>query len=195
MASKGRRWLLFISLLAIIGFALNLYTSATFEAPPFPGVAGNLSAPFAPGGPFGPFLRARLGLPLHSMFLASALLIVAVVPVSYYIVSESLEQNLEAKFNLISKLVKGGRVPKAGPSADGEIVLKFLNPGERKVVEALVRKKGEMMQAELSRLDGMDKLRTHRAIRDLARKDVVSVHARGKMNLVSLSKDVRELFG
>jgi uncharacterized membrane protein len=130
------------------------------------------------------------------MFLASALLIVAVVPVSYYIVSESLEQHLEAKFSLISKLVKGGRMLKAGPAAEGnEIVLKFLNPGERKVVEALIHKKGEMMQAELSRLDGMDKLRTHRAIRDLARKGVVSVHARGKTNLVSLSKDVRELFG
>jgi len=195
MGSRGKRWLLFISLLAMVGFVLNLYTSATFEAPPFLG-AGNQSRPEAPAGPFEPFFRARLGLPLHSMFLASALLIAAVVPVSYYIVSESLEQNLEAKFSLISKLVKGGRMLKSGPAAEGkEIVLKFLNPSERKVVEALIRKKGEMLQAELSRLDGMDKLRTHRAIRDLERKGVVSVHARGKTNLIALSKDVRDLFG
>lgn len=209
MDLKGKKWLLLIALLAFAGFLANLYFSASFELPvqsdlrtPPAGnqsaFAANQSRPFAP---FDPFLRGRLGIPVHSMFLSSALLIAAVVPASYYVLSESLEQKLEMKFNLISKLVKGGSAaPKRERSEGGahgmedrDIVLKFLNPSERKVVGALIRKRGEMMQAEISRMDGMNKLRTHRATKDLERKGIIVREGHGKTNRIILADDIKEV--
>ncbi|MFH1623045.1 MAG: hypothetical protein ABIA12_00795 [Candidatus Aenigmatarchaeota archaeon] len=214
MAFKNKRWLLLISLAAFVSFLLNLYLSASFEfpgrfdarIPPLGNQSGlaanksglddNQSRLFEPSWPFDPFFRGRLGIPVHSMFLSSALLIASVVPASYYLLSESLEHKLEMKFNVISKLVKGGRsASKSAPRMDDNgIVLKFLNPNERKVVGALIGKKRDVLQSEISRMGGMDKLKTHRAIKDLERKGIIVREGYGKTNRVMLTEDVRKLF-
>lgn len=217
MDMKNKRWLLLIALLAFAGFAANLYLSSSFELtaqsdarlPPFSNQSAsefNQSAlavnQSRQSEPFDPFFRGRLGIPVHSMLLSSALLVAAVVASSYYLLSESLEQKLEMKFNVISKLVKGGRASAerargdAGPSRmdDTGIMLKFLNPNERRVVGFLIGKKREVLQSELSRIDGMNKLKTHRAIKDLERKGIIVRESVGKTNRVTLTADVKKLF-
>jgi len=65
--------------------------------------------------------------------------------------------------------------------------------GERKVVETLIGKKGEILQSEISRIEGMTKLKTHRAVRDLERKGIIKRESYGKTHRIILSKDIKEL--
>jgi len=57
----------------------------------------------------------------------------------------------------------------------------------------LVEKKGEALQSEISREEGMTKLKTHRAVRNLEVKGIVKRYLHGKTYRIVLSKDVKEL--
>lgn len=194
MVVKKRKWLLLISIIAIIGFLGILYTSIEHletSAPEEPIIR-------EPPGPFEPFMRERLRIPIYTLPLSSILLIAAVIPMSYYFISKRLEEKLEIKFNLISKIMKknnstSNNISNNTPGIDDkDIILKFLNLGERKVVESLIKKKGEILQSEISRMEGMTKLKTHRAVRDLERKGIIKRESHGKTNRIILSKDIKE---
>ena len=64
---------------------------------------------------------------------------------------------------------------------------------ERKVVERLIEKKGDVLQSEISKMEGMNKLKTHRAVIDLERKGIIKRESYGKTHHITLSKDVKEL--
>jgi len=73
-----------------------------------------------------------------------------------------------------------------------ELILKFLNEDERKVVQKLIENNGKALQAEITRLDGMSKLRTHRAVRKLLSKNIVEIEKYGKTNVIKFSKEIKE---
>jgi len=186
MIIEKRKWLLLVSVIAIIGFFVILFinvfeTSETLE-------------PRVPPGPFESF-RYRPMIPIYSLPLSSVLLTVAIVPLSYYFISKKLEEKLERNFNIISKLMKKNNSVSNNTSPeidDKNIILKFLNPGERKVVEALIEKNGEILQSEISRMDGMTKLKTHRAVRDLERKGIIKRESHGKTHRIILANDIKD---
>lgn len=193
MIIKKRKWLLLISIIAIVGFLSILYisifeTSETLET----------IEPITrePPRSFEPFFRARSTIPIFILPLSSVLLIIAIVPMSYYFISKRLEEKLERKFDVISKLMKKNNSVSNKTTKeidDKNIILKFLNLGERKVVEALIEKKGEILQSEISRMEGMTKLKTHRAVRDLERKGIIKRESHGKTHRIILSKDIKEV--
>jgi DNA-binding MarR family transcriptional regulator len=107
-----------------------------------------------------------------------------------------LEEKLEANLNIISKLVKKRNSVLSKNSIKTyykNIILKFLNFGERKVMEKLIEKRGETLQSEITRLEGMTKLKAHRAVRNLEKKGIIKVEKYGKTNRIILSKDVRDI--
>lgn len=189
---EKRKWLLLISIIAVAGFLIIVYItifklSETFK--PEEPVAGE------PPSQFAPFMGNRVRIPIYILPLSSALLIVAIVPMSYYFISRRLEERLGKKFDIISKLMKKNNSVSNKIHIkidDKNIILKFLNFGERKVVEALVGKKGEILQSEITRMEGMTKLKTHRAVRDLERKGIIKRESRGKTHLITLSKDIEK---
>jgi uncharacterized membrane protein len=71
------------------------------------------------------------------------------------------------------------------------IVLKFLNSSERKVIEALIEKEGKILQSEITRMKGMTKLKTHRAVTDLEKKGIITRESYGKTYRIFLSEDVK----
>lgn len=73
-----------------------------------------------------------------------------------------------------------------------DIIFKFLAREERKVVEKLLENKGRMLQADITRLEGMNKLRSHRTIKKLVEKGIVKVEGYGKTNEIRLAKDITE---
>ena len=182
-----------VSLIAVVGFLITVYISIfkiseTFE-PKQP-------ITIEPPNSFGPFVGNRTRIPLYILPLSSVLLIISIVPMSYYFISRRLEERLEKKFDIISKLMKkNNSVSNKTPIKIGDknIVLKFLNFGERKVVEALVEKKGEILQSEINRMEGMTKLKTHRAVRDLERKGIIKRESHGKTHRIILSKDIESI--
>ena len=85
---------------------------------------------------------------------------------------------------------KGQAGDSSKPAKFNSATLKFLQGDERAIVKRLVEKGGEAMQSELTHIDGMTKIRSHRAIRKLEQKEVVRVVPKGKTNLVKLTGDL-----
>jgi DNA-binding MarR family transcriptional regulator len=187
MDKKNRRWLLIISVLAIISFLVILFFSIS-EMPERP--IPIWYRPLIIG------LRGPRPIPVHILLIPSVLLIVATIPISYYFMSQRLEKKLENNMIVISKLIKKNNSVSTEDSTEKDnknIILKFLNPSERKVIEKLIETKGSILQSEISRIEGMTKLKTHRAVKDLERKGVIKRESYGKTHRIILSTDIKDL--
>ena len=91
------------------------------------------------------------------------------------------------------KLVNKNNIKKNSVEINKDAILKLLNFNERKVLEKLIDKKGETLQSEISRMKGMNKLKTHRAIKNLEMKGVVEIEDYGKTKRIILAKDVKNI--
>lgn len=186
MYKKNRRWLLLISIPAIIGFLIVFFLNI-IERPEE--VAQQPQPPTW-------FRNEYRRIPIINVFLSPVLLTIAVIPISYYFISQKLEEKLEKNLGIISKLIKkNNSVSNKSPIEidDKNIILKFLNPSERKVIEKLIERKGKTLQSEISQMEGMTKLKTHRAVKDLERKGIIVRESYGKTNRIILSKDIKDL--
>ena len=200
MIIEKRKWLLIVSITAIVSFLITLFYISIFSSETFYQNINNSAMPNATDmrGPL-PQFGEHPRLPFYVLPLSSVLLVVAIIPMSYYFISLRFEKSLEKKFDVISKLMeKNSSVSNMTTKKrdhkkdDKNIVLKFLNPGERKVVETLIEKKGEVLQSDITRMEGMTKLKTHRAVRDLERKGIIKREAHGKTHRIILSKEIKE---
>ena len=125
------------------------------------------------------------------------LMVVIIVPISYYVISKRLEEKMEKNLSAITKMVEHkvkSDVKKENlqTNTNGSI-LKLLNSNEKKVVEKIIENKGSALQSEISRMEGMTKLKAHRAVKELERKGIVKLEQYGKTNRIILAKDIKEV--
>jgi len=73
-----------------------------------------------------------------------------------------------------------------------DVLLKLLNPEERKVVNLLVENNGKILQAEATRLPGMTKVKSHRIIRRLLDRGVIETEKLGKTKIIRFTKEIKE---
>jgi len=73
-----------------------------------------------------------------------------------------------------------------------EIILKFLNEDEKKLVNLLVESNGKVLQAEVTRLPGMSKVKSHRVVQKLIDRGVIEKESIGKTNVLKFSKEIKE---
>jgi uncharacterized membrane protein len=187
LVKKNRRWLLFIAIPAIVCIALIFFFS-TFETHTYQTREGY---PIVYREP----LSSRALIPAYILWTSSILLIFAIVPISYYLVSRKLEERLEKNMKLISKVIdknNSASKKKAIKMDNKEIIFKFLNLNERKVLEKLIEREGIVIQSEINLIEGMTKLKTHRAVKDLERKSIIKTESYGKTNRITLSNEIRE---
>ena len=190
MDVKNRKWLLPISALAVMLFLVifffNISEVKTFEKPSK--IGSNFSD-------IDKTEVHRIHIPLfYRLILSPALLMIATVLASYYFISRRLEEQLEKNMALILKLLdKKNSIPKTSiKKVEHNAILRFLNASERKILEKLIENKGTALQSEISRAPGMNKLKTHRAIKDLERKGILKTESHGKTNLIILDDDIRD---
>lgn len=177
MINRNRRWLLVLSALAIISLIV-IYLSVFFETPPH-------TTGFSPG--YRP-------VPIHSIFLSPLFLIIAIIPLSYYFIARKFEEKMESNLKAIFKLMNKNNIKtKSFIQINKDAILRFLNLNERKVLEKLIDKNGETMQSEITRMEGMSKLKTHRAIKNLEIKGVIRAERHGKTKRIILSKDIKNM--
>ncbi|MCX6799479.1 MAG: hypothetical protein NTW59_05295 [Candidatus Diapherotrites archaeon] len=72
------------------------------------------------------------------------------------------------------------------------VMLRFLNPDERKLVNLLIENNGKVLQAEVSRLPGMGKVKSHRVVQRLIDRGVIEKETLGKTNIVRFAKEIKE---
>ncbi len=187
LVRKNRRWLLLIAIPATVCIALIFFFS-TFETHTYQTHEGY---PIVYREP----LSSRALIPAYILWTSSILLIFAIVPISYYLMSRKLEERLEKNMKLISKVIdknNSASKKKKMKMDNKEIIFKFLNLNEKKVLEKLIEREGIVMQSEINLIEGMTKLKTHRAVKDLERKSIIKTESYGKTNRITLSNEIKE---
>ena len=66
-------------------------------------------------------------------------------------------------------------------------LVQFLNKDEKLVVQKLFENNGKVLQAEISRTEGLGKVRSHRVIQKLVDRGVITVEHYGKTNIIKLT--------
>lgn len=113
---------------------------------------------------------------------------------SYYFIARKFEEKMESNLKAIFKLMNKNNIKtKSFIQINKDAILRFLNLNERKVLEKLIDKNGETMQSEITRMEGMSKLKTHRAIKNLEIKGVIRAERHGKTKRIILSKDIKNM--
>jgi uncharacterized membrane protein len=136
-------------------------------------------------------------IPNYVWWFSLILMIVIIVPISYYVISKRLEEKVEKNLNAITKMVnykvKPGTNKEDLKLNGNSSILKLLNANEKKVMEKIIENEGSALQSEISRMEGMTKLKTHRAVKELERKGIVKLEQYGKTNRIILAKDIKEV--
>jgi uncharacterized membrane protein len=71
-------------------------------------------------------------------------------------------------------------------------LVQFLNKDEKLVVQKLIDGDGKVLQAEITRMEGLGKVKSHRIIQRLVDRGVIEVEGFGKTNIVKLNKNIKE---
>jgi len=89
-------------------------------------------------------------VPNYILWLSMILMIAIIVPISYYFISRRLENKLEKNMEILFKLIKkhdnNDNSKRKIENRNTPLILKFLKPDERKVVETLIENKGKVSQ-------------------------------------------------
>jgi uncharacterized membrane protein len=133
-------------------------------------------------------------IPLPIFWLTSLFLFLGTIFLSYWFVSRRLEKKIEKMIKVIERSIEvktqdNRNIPF---DSDRDLILRFLSYGERKVIEKLIEKGGVILQAELSRIEGMNKLKAHRAVQELLKKGLVRKEKVGKTFKIYLNEDVKD---
>lgn len=72
------------------------------------------------------------------------------------------------------------------------VILKLLQPDERRAMERIIANGGKAQQAEITYLEGFTKVKAHRTVEALVRKGVLRKEKMGKMRLITMDEEVYE---
>jgi len=74
-----------------------------------------------------------------------------------------------------------------------QTLIQFLNKDEKLVVQKILENDGKAFQSEISRIEGIGKLKSHRIIQRLSDRGVIEIEKHGKTNIIKLSKNIKEV--
>lgn len=176
---NSKMWLLIISVISLLSFFILI-------------IYGLTAAPHGDGADD----RGHPAIPTYIISIAGIVLIIALIPLFYYLIYNGLEKNYEKNMEILSKTINENKNTddKTSSSTDfTKVFLKFLSYNEKKVINKIIEKKGKVLQSEISRLESMGKVKTHRAIKDLEKKGIIIVEKYGNTNRIILSEDLSNI--
>jgi|GEM_PF-1444089 len=74
-----------------------------------------------------------------------------------------------------------------------DVILLFLGIEEKKILKHLVSKKGTTTQADISRIEGMNKVKAHRSLQKLQDKQILIITPHGKVRNIQLKEDILDI--
>ena len=144
-----------------------------------------------------PFSQESCGcqdrIPDHYYLIFVIALILTSIPITYHYISKKMEQKLNEHVKSLSRIVnKNKDQKKKNNLSKEENILKFLNLPEQKIVQILLKNNGEMLQSQMSKTEGMTKLKVHRILKSLEEKKIVLAVHHGKTKKISLTNDFKK---
>ncbi len=74
-----------------------------------------------------------------------------------------------------------------------KIILNFLNSHERSVIERLIENNGSSYQYEINHIKGLNRVKTHRILKNLENNGIIKRETYGKINRITLNKDLYDV--
>ncbi|MFH1235233.1 MAG: hypothetical protein V1493_06485 [Candidatus Diapherotrites archaeon] len=71
--------------------------------------------------------------------------------------------------------------------------IQFLNKDEKKILQKILEGGGKVYQSEISRIEGIGKLKSHRILRRLEDRGAIEIEKAGKTNIVKLPKHIKDV--
>lgn len=121
-------------------------------------------------------------LPPHILIPVVAFAGILIGTLVYYLLSEKI---VEQETTLVKQ--------EKTLENNAKVILNFLTPNERKVIHTLLENNGKVKQYELTYLPGLNKVKTHRIIKDLAAKGVIKKEKLGRVNRIVLDKELYQV--
>lgn len=136
-------------------------------------------------------------IPNYTLWIALVVLIILITPLSYYFISHKLEAKMQKNIQTITKLMDNktqtSPAEEQKTTTKDESILRLLNTNEKKVIEKIRENKGTVLQSEISRIEGMTKLKSHRAVKELHKKGIIILEQYGKTKKIRLSDEMKEI--
>ena len=98
------------------------------------------------------------------------------------LVSLSVFVGALVSFTMMSRIDKTKETAKR----DLDLLLKLINQEERLVIEKAIQSGGSVLQSELSRIEGLNKVKVHRILLRLKQRGIVILESYGKTNRVKV---------
>lgn len=136
------------------------------------------------------------GITPYYLLIAFIVIICILTPILYVLISRNIKKQLEDKMKLISEIVdKNGKttITENSNKTSKSVFLKFLNYGENQVIKKLIENDGTVLQSDISRMPNMGKVRAHRIVSDLKKKEIITLEQYGKTNRLYLAEDVKNI--
>ena len=186
MAVNSQKW--FLPLLLVVFALLLVYFIVDYSSH----LSEDVSCPGQGAGQG----QGRLFSQTFTLLIIILLVIFLLIPIIYILLSRNVKNQLEKNLRLIAEIVNcdESKSKKKDDEASSKILfLKFLSYGENKVIKKLIENKGTVLQSELSRMETMGKVRTHRILIELKKKGIVTLEKYGKTNRVTLSDEAKQV--
>jgi hypothetical protein len=133
---------------------------------------------------------------VYNLLIAFIIIIIILIPILYFLITRNLQKQLKDNQRLISEITESnGKNTKSQDTDKSQklLLLKFLNYGENQVIKKLIENNGTILQSEISRMPNMGKVRTHRIITDLKKKEIITIEKYGKTNRINLTEDSKNV--
>ena len=175
---REKQWIWIITVCALAAFAIILvygFTEAPHGSP-----AGKGNTP---------------PVPTYIISLASIFIIIAIIPVFYFLLHRGLEKNFQETMKIIIQSMNENPNKEDKPSMVNceTIFFNFLNYQEKQVIKKLTEQNGEALQSDISRMGNMGKVKAHRAVKDLEKKGVINIEKYGNTNRIFLKEEVKKI--
>ena len=115
--------------------------------------------------------QAKGHLPFYYIIPIFAFFGIAIGALIYYIMNEDLEKKQKTiEYNT-------------------EVILKLVNPEERKVIKKIVENNGKIQQIEITYMEGYTKVKAHRVVESLVEKGIITKESLGKMRMLKMNEE------
>lgn len=130
------------------------------------------------------------------IYIALVLIIVviaSIIGISYGMKRQFLkhQEALLPKDNRQNKMITSNGDLDAPPYK--QVMTKMLSDDENRIINELINQKGSALQSQISRLPDMGKVKAHRILKELKKKEIVNITANGKTNEISLKDDIKDM--
>jgi uncharacterized membrane protein len=198
---KTKKILLLISICVLIAFSVvaiyDMYNLSQEPAqnPPLQENSENQNESAPPPGPQPP-PQQRPQDQVLMVPLSGVLLIMAIIALAFYVIYSTLEKNFEKKLKLISNVTYSEINESKNESKKvdfNNVILNLLNVNEKKVVKRLLEQNGNLLQSEISKIENMGRVKTHRTVKDLELKGIINTEKYGNTNRIYLTNSVKKM--